>query len=149
MEEGYQGNGTWVHARDPRYAAADVINLGCADVTRDDYPDPVAALEGTYERRKGEPGVGLVLQFSSSSRAAAYYRRYVEQVSACRGPEAPFAAKVIPSALGLIDQRSLPDGDWTEVARLSGPRLTMVILTDPRHRRSRAESEALLRQISE
>lgn len=147
-EEGYQGNGSWVHARDPRYAAAGVITLGCADVTRDDYPDPVAALEGTYERRRGEPGVGLVLEFSSSQLAATFYRRYLQQIRACSGPDAPFGAKVIPSRLGLIDQRSLPDGDWTEVARLSGPRLTLVILTDPRHRRTRGESEALLRQIA-
>lgn len=48
-EEGFQGNGTWVHARDPRYAAQDVITLGCSLVTRDDYTDPSAALEGNYK----------------------------------------------------------------------------------------------------
>ena len=46
-EEGYEGNGTWVHGRDPRYAALDVISIGCAAVTRDDYRDPIHALEGT------------------------------------------------------------------------------------------------------
>ena len=54
-EEGFEGNGTWVHARDPRYAAQDVITLGCATVTRDDYTDPVAALEGNYHNRLRRP----------------------------------------------------------------------------------------------
>lgn len=146
-EEGYEGNGTWVHARDPRYAAHAVITPGCADITRDDYPDPVAALEGTYEKRRGEPGVGLVLQFASAREAALFYRVYVSQVQACRKPDSPVAIDTVPSPLGLIDRRTASDGDWIEVARLTGSRLTLIMLTDPGHHRSRATSEALLRQI--
>ena len=56
-EEGFRGNGTWVHARDPRYAALDAITVGCADITRDDYTDPTAALEGNY-RKGANDGVG-------------------------------------------------------------------------------------------
>jgi len=44
VEEGFQGNGTWVHARDPRYAALEVVSLGCADISRAGFPDPVSAL---------------------------------------------------------------------------------------------------------
>lgn len=146
-EEGYEGNGTWVHARDPRYAAQSVITLGCAVVTRDDYVDPVHALEGDYTKGQGRPGIGLVLQFSTPARARAYYQLYVQQVRACRAESSPLRTRVLPSARGLIDQRSYPDGDWTEVGGLSGSRLTLVILSDPGHRISRARSEALLHQI--
>ena len=146
-EEDYRGNGTWVHARDPRYAAQAVITLGCAEVTRDDYPDPVAALEGTYEKRRGEPGIGLVLQFADAKAAAAFYSVYLDQVRACRAPDGPVVIRTVPSRLGLIDHRTAPDGNWTEVARLTGPRLTLIILTDPAHHRSRAASESLLRHI--
>ena len=65
-EEGFEGNGTWVHARDPRYAAQDVITLGCATVTRDDYTDPDAALEGNYHNRSGDRGIGLVLELTTN-----------------------------------------------------------------------------------
>lgn len=146
-EEGYEGNGTWVHARDPRYAASDVMTLGCAPVTRDDYPDPVAALEGTYERSRHAPGIGLVLQFPTAQAAAAYYRVYLSQLAACRHPDDPVTVKIIPSNLGLIDQRSGVEADWTEVGRLTGARLTMVILTDPHHGRTLAQSEQLLHQM--
>jgi hypothetical protein len=146
-EEGYEGNGTWVHARDPRYAAQDVITLGCAAVTRDDYPDPTAALEGTYAKAKGESGIGLVLQFATPQRAAAFFSVYRKQVKACTGDDAPVQAKIVGSALGLIDHRSYPDGDWTEVGRLVGSRLTLIILSDPGHKITRGESEALLRQV--
>jgi hypothetical protein len=149
VEEGYKGNGTWVHARDPRYAASDVISLGCTEVTRDDYADPTGALEGTYTKNKGDAGVGLALQFASSSKAAAFFDLYVRQVRACRGAAAPLQAEVIASDLGLIDRRSYPDGEWTEVARQQGSRVTLVILSDPGHRITTAQSEALLQQIAE
>ncbi|MCW2804336.1 MAG: hypothetical protein JWN06_2553 [Propionibacteriaceae bacterium] len=143
-EEGYQGNGTWVHQRDPRYAARDAITIGCADVSRDDYSDPVAALEGTYESPAGDPGIGLVLQFGTTDAAKGYYARYVQQVSACTSEDGPVVAEVIPSDQGLIDRRSYPDGDWTEVAALRRSRVTLVILTDPGHKISTAAAERLL-----
>jgi hypothetical protein len=146
-EEGYEGNGTWVHARDPRYAALDVITLGCALVTRDDYRDPVRALEGTYARKRGESGVGLVLQFGNERDARAYYQLYVRQVRSCTRGDGPVRTRMTRSGLGLIDRRTYPDGDWTEVAALLGSRVTLIILTDPGHRISKARSEALLRQV--
>ena len=146
-EEGYLSNGTWVHARDPRYAANDVLTLGCAEVTRDDYADPTHALEGTYAKGKGQAGIGLVLQFGTASTARDFYTRYLQQVSACRGTDGPVMTTVLGSRLGLIDRRSYPDGDWTEVGALDGSRLTLVILNDPGHRISVAQSEVLLRQI--
>lgn len=151
VEEGYRGNGTWVHGRDPRYAAQDTITIGCATITRDDYHDPVAALEGTYGKRgatDSRPGVGLVMQFKSGADARYYYGQYVRQVRACNDPNGQVVATVLASPLGLIDHRTY-DGstDWTEVAAVHGARATFVILTDPGHRIGRRQAEAILRAI--
>ncbi|MGI8459225.1 MAG: hypothetical protein ACR2LI_14095 [Propionibacteriaceae bacterium] len=144
-EEGFVGNGTWVHAKDPRYAAHDLITIGCADVTRDDYPDPTAALEGSYVRGTA-PGVGLVLQFGNAAKAAAFFDRYLAQVRACTDPEV-VEATVVPSSKGLIDRRRYPDGRWTEVAARRGDRATFVILDDGLQPTSTAAAEKILDQL--
>ena len=145
-EEGFEGNGTWTLARDPRYAAQETITIGCTGVTRDEYRDPLAALEGTYESPKGQPGVSLALQFRSSADAAAYYRLYRHQLEACDDPDAVLAT-VVPRPAGLIDRRRYPDGEWTEVGLQVGARVTLVILADPGHRISTMAAEELLAQV--
>jgi len=137
-EDGYEGNGTWVHARDARYAAQDTITIGCAEVTRDDYPDPRLALEGSYQSRTGSPGVGLVLQFADPDAAGRYWARYVEQVQACRTVTEPVRTELVPleqpaDGEALLDRRSYPDGEWTEVGVRRGDRVTLVILQDDHH----------------
>jgi len=146
-EEGFRGNGTWVHARDPRYAAQDVITIGCADVTRDDYPDPVAALEGNYTGGDGEPGVALALDFADEAAAAAYWERYTAQVAACQTLDEPVRTELVDGLPGLLDRRTYPDGDWTEVGRRSGVRVTLVILADDGHQITRDQARALLEQL--
>jgi hypothetical protein len=146
-EEGFEGNGSWVRGRDPRYAANDIITLGCATVTRDDYPDPTAALEGSYEKA-GQSGIALALQFATKAKAKDFYAVYTRQVRACAGSAGPVSIRIISSERGLIDQRSYPDGDWTEVGALRGDRLTLIILSDPGHRISPAQSERLLSAIA-
>ncbi|GAA1427841.1 hypothetical protein GCM10009616_06080 [Microlunatus lacustris] len=146
-EEGFQGNGTWVHARDPRYAAQDVITIGCADVTRDDYPDPVAALEGSYADEDGAPGVVLALAFADETAATAYWQRYTAQVEACRTLDDPVRTELVEGLPGLVDRRTYPDGEWTEVGRRTGARVTLVILTDPGHQMTRDQARALLQQL--
>jgi hypothetical protein len=146
-EEGYKGNGTWVHGRDPRYAALDVISIGCAAVTRDDYRDPVHALEGTYRNAAGGAGVGLVLQFSGPAAAASFFDLYRGQIAACTNTDDPVRTMIVPSQTGLIDRRRYPDGDWTEVAKINGERLTMIILSDPGYKISPGAAEQLLAQI--
>ncbi len=147
-EEGFRGNGTWVHARDPRYAAQDAITVGCADVTRDDYPDPVAALEGNFRRGSSSPGVGLVLQFGTEQDAAAYTWRYRAQVEACQTLTDPVRTTIVPSPAGLIDRRDYPDGRWTEVARQRGTRLTLVILSEDSAPVSVADAQRLLARLA-
>ncbi|WP_375423245.1 hypothetical protein [uncultured Friedmanniella sp.] len=150
-EEGYRGNGTWVHARDPRYAAQDVITIGCADVTRDDYPDPVAALAGDYVDAADHPGVGLALQFADADAAGRYWTRYVDQVRACTTLDDPVHTELVAASStgpdGLIDRRTYPDSRWTEVARRSGARVTLVILTDAGPRLTTTEARRLIEQL--
>ena len=147
-EEGFRGNGTWVHARDPRYAAQDVITIGCADVTRDDYPDPLAALEGSYTDGDGAPGVALALDFADEVAAETYWERYTAQVAACQTLDEPVRTELIGGLPGLMDRRTYPDdGEWTEVGRRSGTRVTLVILTDKGHRISTAQAQKLLDQM--
>lgn len=151
-EEGYRGNGTWVHARDPRYAALDVITIGCADVTRDDYTDPHAALEGTY-RQGAEDGIGLVLDFTDPAAAQGYFTRYLTQVKACTKPGADPRTSVLAEPVaadggrGLADRRTYSDGGWTEMAELNGARLTLIILSDPQRKISASRAQAVLNQI--
>lgn len=151
-EEGYQGNGTWVHARDPRYAALDVITVGCADVTRDDYTDPHAALEGTY-RQGAEDGIGLVLEFTGPAAARGYFARYLAQVKACTPPDADPHTAVLAEPVaadggrGLVDHRTYAERRWTEMAELNGARLTLIILSDPQRRIGASQAQAVLDQI--
>jgi len=147
-EEGFEGNGTWVHARDPRYAAYDVIGVGCKSVTRDDYADPVAALEGNYESRAGAPGVGLALEFADVADASHYFELYRQQARACAGGTGSIRTTIVSETDGLVDRRTYPDSEWTEIARQTGARITMIILTDPGHRISRAATQAILDQIT-
>lgn len=150
-EEGFRGNGTWVHARDPRYAAQDVITIGCADVTRDDYPDPVAALAGDYVDRAKNPGVGLALQFADADAAGRYWARYVDQVRACRTLRDPVHTELVAEASAgadeIVDRRTYPDSEWTEVARRTDARITLVILTDAGHRLTATQARRLLAQM--
>jgi len=146
-EEGYRGNGTWVHARDPRYAAQDAITVGCREITRDDYTDPTAALEGNYEDAAGEPGVGLLLDFADARTAARWFELYRLQVEACTTADDPVRTTIIPTATGLVDRRSYPDGTWLEVAKQSGTAVTLVILSDPGRRISARAADRLLAQI--
>jgi hypothetical protein len=146
-EEGFQGNGTWVHARDARYAAQDAITLGCAQVTRDDYPDPVSALEGNYAGPGAEPGVGLVLDFRQPDAAAQYFDRYRQQVTACTTTDDPLRTRILTSGPGLVDRRTYPDSQWTEVAKQTGTKLTLIILSDPKGRISAAAANRILAQI--
>lgn len=146
-EEGFLGNGTWVHARDPRYAAQDVIAVGCAAVTRDDYADPTAALEGNYVDRSGDPGVGLVLEFGDEQAATRYFDLYRSQVHACTTTDQPVHTAIVSAVSGLVDRRTYPGSKWTEIAERNGRLITLIILSDPGHAMSKASAQRVLDQI--
>jgi hypothetical protein len=146
-EEGFEGNGTWVHTRDPRYAAQDVIGVGCATVTRDDYADPIAALEGNYASKSGAPGIGLALQFADPDAARHYFELYRKQAEACTTKPGPVRTTMITGVTGLADHRRYDDGEWTEVGRQVGDRVILVILSDSGRKIDRAKAQAILDQI--
>lgn len=144
---GYHGNGTWTLARDPRYAAQEAITIGCAQITRDDYPDPIHALEGNYVNSSGLPGVGLVMQFADKGDATDYFAQYRQQVAACVGGGDISAELIDNTATTLADRRTYPDGEWTEVARHHNDRVVMIILSDPGHRISTETAKKLIAAI--
>jgi hypothetical protein len=146
-EDGFEGNGTWVHARDPRYAAQDVIGVGCAAVTRDDYADPIAALEGNYASKGGAPGIGLALQFADPDAARHYFELYRKQAQACTTKPGPVRTTMITGVTGLADHRRYDDGEWTEVGCQVGDRVILVILSDSGRRIDRARAQGILDQI--
>jgi hypothetical protein len=146
-EDGFEGNGTWVHARDPRYAAQDVIGVGCAPVTRDDYTDPVAALEGNYTSKAGAPGVGLALQFADAGTARRYFELYRKQIQACTATSGPVRITMISGVDGLADHRRYDDAEWTEVGRQTADRVILVILSDAGRKIGRAAANAIADQI--
>lgn len=147
-EDGTRSNGTWVHERDARYAALDVITLGCADVTRDDFTDPTTALEGNYVSADDEPGVGLVLDFANEVAATRYFGLLQAQVQACTTTDDPLRTTVVTNeADELIDQRTYADSQWIEVARRHGTAVTLIILSDPGHAFPQSAARALLDQI--
>ena len=154
-EIGQPGNGTWVQALDPRYAAQGAVSVGCADVTRDDHPDPVVALEGGYESAAGDPGVGLALEFADEADAAAFWRTYVVGVRACDSAEEGISTSgvrepALPDARGLVDRRTdetQEPTDWSEVGVLRGRRVVLLNLADPGHRVADGSLDALLARV--
>lgn len=154
-EIGQPGNGTWVQALDPRYAAQGAVAVGCADVTRDDYPDPVVALEGGYESSTGDPGVGLALEFGDEAQAQRFWRTYVVGVRACDGATDGISTSRVrepatAGGQGLVDRRTdetQEPSDWTEAGALRGRRVVLLNLADPGHAIGDGSLEALLARI--
>jgi hypothetical protein len=136
-----------VHARDPRYAAQDVITLGCSLVTRDDYTDPSAALEGNYKNHSGDRGIGLVLEFRDDQAATTYFDLYRKQIQACTRKDQPVRTAILTGVDGLVDRRTYPDSKWTEIAERNGNRITLIILADPGHSITKASAQRILDQI--
>jgi len=105
-------------------------------------------LEGNYESKSGAPGIGLVLEFANDADAGHFFDLYTQQVRACATGDGSVRTKIVSDTDGLVDRRTYPDSDWTEIARQSGSRITMIILTDPGHRISGAATRAILDQIA-
>ncbi len=82
-DEGFVGNGTWLHAVDPARKGTDVLAIGCAPTTTD-APEPIAALEGNLAS-EGRPGVSVAMQFASDGDAQQYFAAWQSQMRACSG----------------------------------------------------------------
>lgn len=125
LEEGYLGNGTWVHAVSAEYSAFAAISLGCTDLRA--YPLPVAALEGTLSGPDGQAGIGVTLEFGSPAEAEAYFEEWVRQAEACLGS----GTKLITRQPDLWLGRRNLDTVWSEAVGLRGEQVVLLIVDDP------------------
>lgn len=122
-EAGYSGNGTPSMARNPAEVAAGIWPLGC--IPPNPLPAlPSAALEVDYQRSgPSSVGVALLLKFSSSSKATAFFTAYSGTVRACStsaaggAPQITLVTRPDPIQFGSI-RRDAPSDPanpvWTE-----------------------------------
>ena len=103
-EVGYSGNGTPAMARNPAEVAAGIWPLGCTPPSP--LPAlPAAALEVDYQRSApSSVGVALLLKFSSSSTATAFFTAYSGTVRACSTSAAVGTPQITLVARPNLDQ---------------------------------------------
>lgn len=124
-DDGFLGNGTWVHATSPSHSAFAAISLGCTDLRA--YPEPAAALEGTLTNADGAAGVGLVLEFADAAEAQAYFAEWVRQAEACLGT---VTQRLALTADTWVGRRNL-DTVWSETVGVRGASVSLLIVDDP------------------
>ncbi len=128
-DEGYIGNGTAARARDPRYAAYEILAIGCAPVTRADWTDPTGALE--VELGNGsQQGFGEALQFATAANATTWFTVWKQQLTACT--DVPNVTIVTQGPNRLIGRRDYGSGEsYAELALVEGRLIRLYILADP------------------
>ncbi|MET9268288.1 hypothetical protein [Kribbella sp. NPDC003557] len=83
-EAGFIGNNTWTRRRDPHQAAYEALPSGCAGRTvNGSLPIPAYALTGSYRTADALPATALLLRFTNSTQAGAYYAGYQARMKAC------------------------------------------------------------------
>lgn len=122
VEEGYLGNGTWVHAVSAEHSAYAAIALGCTEVRA--FPRPEAALEGTFTGPDGQRGVGVTLQFADDAGATAFFAEWVRQGEACLSSSTELITLTGDTWLG---RRTL-DTTWSEAVGRRGSQVRLVIV---------------------
>ncbi|MDX2973595.1 hypothetical protein [Kribbella solani] len=83
-EAGFVGNNTWTRRRDPHQASYEALPSGCAgSPAKGALPVPAYALTGSYRTAAALPATALLLRFSNSDQATAYYQGYGQRMRAC------------------------------------------------------------------
>ncbi len=83
-EAGFIGNNTWTRRRDPHQASYEALPSGCAgQPVNGSLPVPAYALAGSYRTADALPATALLLRFTTSEQAAAYYQGYEARMKAC------------------------------------------------------------------
>ena len=126
LDEGFLGNGTWVHAREAQFSAIGVMTVGCAAVDDSSWEPPTAALEGNLIR-DGQPGVVLALEFPSADAARGFFDGFVQQLEACEASGS--VTRVGADADTWLGRRDLGSA-WSEIVGLDGERVTSLIVSD-------------------
>jgi hypothetical protein len=143
VAEGYAGNGAWVRERGAAEVVQAVVPLGCVGMTSAPVlPVPKHALEGTYRGPGDAPGVALVLDYGSQSKAAAFLSGMGTIARACYAPskavgkDDPLTVVVDPVRLGartVLDRRreygvGASPWLWSEMVVQYGSRVGLLIL---------------------
>jgi hypothetical protein len=83
-EAGFIGNNTWTRQRDAHQASYEALPAGCSGKpVSGSLPVPTYALTGSYRTASALPATALLLRFSDSERATAYYKGYEGRMGAC------------------------------------------------------------------
>ncbi|GAA1590868.1 hypothetical protein GCM10009804_53730 [Kribbella hippodromi] len=83
-EAGFVGNNSWTRRRDPHQASYEALPSGCAGSPASGaLPVPTYVLTGSYRTATALPATALLLRFSNSDQAAAYYKGYEQRMQAC------------------------------------------------------------------
>jgi D-alanyl-D-alanine carboxypeptidase len=130
-EDGWVGNGTFVHARNARGAAVGVLPLGCAARASAALPAPRFALQGSYVSRDSRSAQAVVMQFVTRADAVTYFAGLEQRLLRCTTADGPSGVSV--RALH-VTRRSF-DGvrtyaghqTWREADRRSGARVTVLL----------------------
>ncbi len=122
-EEGFIGNGTWLHELDPATKGTDVLAVGCAAATTD-APEPVAALEGNL-LADDKPGVSVAMQFATAAEAAEYFDAWTAQKRACIGTTVTESGSSSDTWLGQWDVDGVL---WSEAGRQRGDTMLLTLL---------------------
>jgi hypothetical protein len=83
-EAGFVGNNTWTRKRDAHQAAFEALPSGCSgSLLTGHLPVPQYALAGTYRTADAQPATALLLRFTNSANAKAYYDGYHSRMAYC------------------------------------------------------------------
>jgi hypothetical protein len=139
VEEGFQGNGSWLRERQPEELLDGLTPIGCASEPPE-LPVPSEALEGTYVGADGSRGVSIVLGYDDEARAASFMAAQGAIVRGCGEPaggvraDDPLTLVIEPVSVGaerIVDVRreggvGASPLTWTEVLLRSGSRVGLL-----------------------
>lgn len=142
-DEGFIGNGTWVHDRPPVNAAYEILAVGCKPVEVDAYAPPKAALAGTLAGSADQPGNTIALEFAEAAAARTWYEQLMGQLQACTAPGSSPKVNLARRGDQFFGTRDYGAGQvWTEFGKVSNTKVVLFILADPAY--APADAEATL-----
>lgn len=148
-EDGYLGNGTPARARSAPHAAYEIMSVGCAEVDRSTWTDPIEALEVSLARGSST-GVAEVMTFKAPEQAGTWFAAFQEQLRACTTATSPKVTPGTTTATTWAGRRSYGAGDdWAEVGAVTGTVVRLYLLQDPGQQFGQPAQQKLLGQLAE
>lgn len=148
-EDGYLGNGTPARARSAPHAAYEIMSVGCAEVDRSTWTDPIEALEVSLARGSST-GVAEVMTFKAPEQAGTWFAAFQEQLRACTTATSPKVTPGTTTATTWAGRRSYGAGDdWAEVGAVTGTVVRLYLLQAPGQQFGQPAQQKLLGQLAE